>query len=322
MIVGAFRLAGSLAHRQQRRNLTKAALIPLIKRIHPDLFHIYGEEVSSTNKRCVQNLYELAEFLRLIEEDGKNRQGLSPLRPEYCLDFYMESEDGLRETNVEVVPNKLLCELSVLRSKRLDNAVNNLKMQVGQMYLEAGLLDPLKRDWSQNQKEGEQVRGGIRRRGGASGNREKGAGGLDVSEIDRIIYERSLAKKHDSILTHSSPARTRKNATTRMELEADAFIRSGSVLLQNMSQNDEVIALERLRTFLVNYGTVLNLSSGSKWQSLYMVIKDSEDGKVKKGGEDSYKVATSAEKKRVVVEIPKDFHVDKLLKSLASVAKG
>lgn len=294
----------------------------MIKRIHPDLYQSHGEEVSATNKRCVQNLYELAEFLRMTDDEYKDNAGkgqqngrVSPLRTSYCMDFFVENERNetggdLKEISTEIKPNKALCEPTILKSNKLDIAVQNLKMQLGQVYVKAGLLDPLKRksmDWAT-----------AGRRGGSSGKgrrRDRGAGGIDVAEIDRIIYERIISKRNESIPV---PATSKSKASiSRMELEAETFLRSGSVLVQNMSPNDEVLALDRLRVFLVDYGTVLNLSSSSKWSALHVVIRDSADTK----DMDSYSITTSVEKKRVVIEIPKDFKVAKLLKSLVSVAK-
>lgn len=290
-----------------RRSLTKAALIPLIKRIHPDLYLRHGEEVSATNKRCVQNLYELAEFLRLTdreEAEGKQKGRLSPLRASYCMDFYMESEkqaDGLKERiSTEIKPNKALCEPSILRNNKLDIALQNLKMQLGQVYTKAGLLDPLKRksgmDWGKS---------GVRR---GRSRVERGIGGIDVAEIDRVIYERVISRRHTADPVHSS-----KSSRSRMEMEAEAFLRSGSVLLQNMSPIDEVQALDRLRKFLVDYGTVVNLSSTNKRNALHLVIRDSVDTK----SADNYKIVVAPEKNRAVIKIPKDFRTERLLKTLA-----
>ena len=192
------------AFRVPFRGLKKAALIPLIKRIHPDLYQSHGEEVSATNKRCVQNLYELAEFLSMTDTDddsdakkGQHSGRLSPLRTSYCMDFFVENENksdsiDLKEYKTEIKPNKALCEPTILRSNKLDLAVQNLKMQLGQVYIKAGLLDPLKRknmDWETAGRRG----------GDKSRRKERGVGGIDVAEIDKIIYERIVSKRNDSI---------------------------------------------------------------------------------------------------------------------------
>ena len=295
-----------LARYYSLRQLTKAELIPLIKKIHPDLYHNHGEEVSAVNKRCVQNLYEIAEFLRISEskesKGGQDRR-LSPLRTSYCMDFYMEGKKeagGLREIRAEINPNKALCESSVIKGNKLDIALQNLKIQLGQIYSKAGLLDPLGRnsdmdDWGKGKH-------GIRR---GRSRIQKGIGGVEVAEIDRIIYERIISRRYNQFYEQS------KSSKSKMQQEAESFLRSGSVLVQNMSPIDEVQALDRLKNFLVDYGTFGKLSSG-KESALQLVIRDSVDIK----GPECYPIEATAKDNRIVIEIPKDFKAEKLLKTL------
>jgi len=275
-----------------RRSLTKAALIPLIKRIHPDLFQKYGEEVCDTNKSSIQNLYELSEFLRGMESNVQ-RRGLNPLRPSYCLNFFLRDteSDEVVETKIEVKPNQALCEQSFLINKKLDLAVADLKGQVGDIYVKAGLLSPFGR--KQNF------------------GKVPGTDGMDIAEIDRIIYERYMDKRKN---THKISMISR---LSRLEHEADDFIRGGGVLFQRMSPPDEAQALTKIRSFLVDYGTVLNLGSNSRWESLHIVITDMKDTK---NEEENYKMSSSKKRRTAVVEVPKNFKDEKVLGLLAKVA--
>ena len=264
-----------------RRLLTKAALIPLIKRIHPDLYLKYGDEVVETNKTFVQNLYELSDFLRGIESKALGR-GLNPLRASYCLDFYLKNRDAeeIVETKVEIIPDNALCEHSLLINKKLDSAVVDLKTQIGDVYAKAGLLSPF---------------GKRQRFGKIPGDAEEE---VDLADIDRIVYERYMAKKRN---THQTGPFSK--AVNRLEQDADDFIRSGGVLFQGMSPPDEAKALNRVRKFLVEYGTVLSVGSSSRWNSIHLVIADTNESQ---GNLDSYTIrSVGKSRKAVVIELPK-----------------
>ena len=265
--------------------LTKSALIPLIKRVHPDLYLKYGKEVVESNKRFVQSLYELSEFLRGVESKAL-RHGLSPLKAFYSLDFFLKDRETeeIVETKVEITPNQALCEQSFLINKKLDLAVADLKTQVGNVYVQAGF-------------------GKI-----PSGGEDD----MDLADTDRIIYERYMDKRRN---TYSMGTSSR--ASSRLEQEADDFIRGGGVLFQRMSPPDEAQALNKVRTFLVEYGTVLNVGRSSRWNSIHLVITDKTE---KQGEGESYKIRFPGSSKRAVVEVPKDFRDDKLLQLLAEAA--
>ena len=279
-----------------RRLLTKAALIPLIKLVHPDLYLKYGDEVIETNKTFVQNLYELSEFLRGMDSNAL-RRGLSPLKERYCLDFYLKDRDTeeIVESKVEITPNHALCEHSFLINKKLDLAVADLKTQIGGLYARAGLLSPFGR--KQNF-------------GKIPGDAEDE---MDLADIDRIIYERFMNKRRN---THQ--VRASSKAFSRLEQEADDFIRGGGVLFQRMSPPDEAQALNRIRRFLIEYGTVLSIGSSSKWNSMHLVITDTKETQKDL---QSYKVRFAGKRKAaMVVEFPQDFRDDKLLQVLAEAA--
>ena len=275
--------------------LNKSALIPLIKRVHPDLYLKYGGEVVESNKRFVQSLYELSEFLRGVENKDLRRR-LSPLKAFYSLDFFLKDRetDEIVETKVGISPNHALCEQSFLINKKLDLAVADLKTQVGNVYVLAGLLNPFRR----KQNFGKIPSGG--------------EDDMDLADTDRIIYERYMDKRRN---THSMGTSSR--ASSRLEQEADDFIRGGGVLFQRMSPPDEAQALNKVRNFLVEYGTVLNVGRSSRWNSIHLVITDKTE---KQGEGESYKIRFPGSSKRAVVEVPKDFRDDKLLQLLAEAA--
>ncbi len=275
--------------------LTKSALIPLIKRVHPDLYLKYGEEVVESNKRFVQSLYELSEFLRGVESNALRRE-LSPLRAFYCLDFFLKDRETeeIVETKVEITPNQALCEQSFLINKKLDLAVADLKTQIGNIYVQAGLLSPFGRKQNFGKIPG------------------RGEDDMDLADTDRIVYERYMDKRRNTLSMGIS-----SRPSSRLEQEADDFIRGGGVLFQRMSPPDEAQALNKVRSFLVEYGTVLNVGSSSRWNSIHLVITDKNE---KQEEDEFYKIRFPGSSKRAVVEVPKDFRDDKLLQLLAEAA--
>ena len=86
-----------------------------------------------------------------------------------------------------------------------------------------------------------------------------------------------------------------------------------------MSPPDEAKALNRVRKFLVEYGTVLSVGSSSRWNSIHLVIADTNESQ---GALDSAtQFAPLARVVRAVIDrLPKNFRDDKLLQVLAEAA--
>ena len=74
---------------------SRRELIPLLKRIHPDLLSQEGKQVQNTNLKCIQNLYEVFDFLEELYKGTKRpmMRNMGTLEKGYDLSCHVKQEE-------------------------------------------------------------------------------------------------------------------------------------------------------------------------------------------------------------------------------------
>ena len=285
---------------RNNKQIDRRQLFPFIKKIHPDLFAQEKENIRLANLTCVQTLYELWDFIESMEQSIdlaikhqlQQQQQLhidilKPLQNCYKLVCFIRNEasgiNGTERISCELRPHSILCNRHRASTDSIRKALQGLCAQVGHLFVSAGLLDP----WHDNQVIDDEITYNNSDNNSDNNlNFETDVGKftsrLNVlrryEELDAIVFERLIRRQHGLSsesnsfdLNNSSFRGGRALNTTTSRDRVDTFIRSGHILVQGLSSREEFEATQRLRQFLIEFGSVINFASGI-WRRVVFVI--------------------------------------------------
>lgn len=291
-------------HTSSRKNL-----IPLIKLLHPDLLGHCSDKVKSQNMSCIQNLNDMWDTLESNVQytSGKSLTfGLdvkTPFRNRYDLSCYVnvpgksnsnsheenrdQPEDLIKRQYILCVPDSL-CKKQSVSHKVFTSAIESILLQQGKMFEMAGLHNP----WEALDPNGDAADG----ESYSNSPHDRKVGFLSA-DMEMALFDRWLTK--NSLLQEigSSVDRYGKSKLNRMfdtthtangskhdavfgsmsasqsffEDQVDAFIQRGNVLVSPMSPKEEFTAVKQLRTFLIDYGDVLQFSV-ARWHQAVLLL--------------------------------------------------
>lgn len=284
------------AHSAKRKEL-----IPLIKRLHPDLMAHHSEAVKKLNMNCVQNLNDLWDTLETNVQAtiGKNVMfGLDikvAFRTSYDLTcFLKKSEDGESVENAKRVKQypmivhipEALCKRQSISHKVFMSSIDLILQQQGMLFEAAGLGNPWKKAVVLRE---------VNEMPTVDGQRpvEELSSELETKLFERWLIKNSRLsgitsrfdrKKRSNYSRVFSSQHSRNAATLESGLfgnrraqeamfadEVDFYLKAGNVVVAPMAVHEEFAAVKQLRQFFIDYGDVLNFGTG-RWHTVYVML--------------------------------------------------
>jgi hypothetical protein len=296
---------------------SRKELIPLIRRVHPDLFHSESDDVRDGNLHCIQDLYEIFDFLGAYNKSIKethSTERISPLQECYDFHFYLrkENEDvdtrqtgdesGSKKTHaqdgkcghdlvavqVSIKPPSALCDRSAgahLSIPLKKQAIATLQSQVSQIFTQASM--PLPSSWPDAHIAGsmtdpwvddDTTGGRVRTNRRNESYEERGKRmGVDLAAIDRIIVDRYLQQS-----IYVARGGTVHEREQWLQAQVHTFVRSGHILLRGVSMDNEKEAIQKISQFLCDHGHAVNFSCAA-WKAVIIILTGSEGDSSDKG---------------------------------------
>ena len=292
-----------------RRLSVRRQLMPLMKKVHPDLFAQEAGDVQRTNLIFVQNLNEMLDAIDGMHMHGNTAAAAAaaaavvdvkvPLLPRYTLTCYVHpgtpgsaqppSPPELIRTAI-VTPDQL-CHRHRLPAQLIDVGVRALLSQLGPLYGRLGLVSP----FSPSAAAAAASSSSGRSKGDAeaSGTTFLDHVGPDAflkvqREADLRAFEAHLSQRQrrtvsrlDAAYDASSAAVRRARAGERRRQwartceDVDAFVSGGGVLISGgLPLGDEADTVQRLRTFLRDYAADINFDRAAWANVLFVVTTD------------------------------------------------
>lgn len=284
----------------------KKLVLPLIKKIHPDACVNESAEIQKANLICLQTLNELSDKLASVETGVLNKTStvsvLKPLTAAYALSFYCsgESEGPLKRHAV------------VLSIPQEFTSAQNVSLQKGRKALRnlyVGLLGVLRTAGVEHSTTIDDESTGVHEK---KDDMSAYAGNINISEktLEDFDFDRKMFDRVTNIVTtggNSSslftiPDRKNQKIPRAVIASVDKFIYNGNVLVKELSPDEEIKAISRLREFLVDYSLLLNFHPGS-WRKVFFILCQSRKKFVRRselGGE--YLLIPSNFKHRALLE--------------------
>lgn len=290
----------TLAWKRYAHSATRKELIPLIKRLHPDLMTHHTDAVKKANMICIQNLNDLWDTLETNVQAtvGKNvAYGLDiklPFRTQYDLACYLHNDEQVTANDTSSPPVKkhsivisipdALCKRQSISHKVFMGSIDLILQQQGMLFEVAGLDNP----WTEPEA--------LREVNETSSDGRRPAEELS-SELETRLFERWLIK--NSKLSGLRSKFDRKGRTNYSRVfgpqhsknsasldrlfgnrraqdamfadEVDAYLKAGNVVVSPMSPQEEFAAVKQLRQFFIDFGDVLNFGTG-RWHTVYVML--------------------------------------------------
>ena len=272
-------------------------LIPLIKKVHPDLFAQEAGDVQHTNLVFVQHINEMLDAVDAIQgaADVAMAEVKAPLPTRYLLTCYVHADNNALGTTQTPSPPELirtaietpnqLCRRHRLSVQLATHGVQKLLGQLGPLYVRLGLVSPFLSPAA------------VSSSGSGSSCGSSTATFLDdvgsdalrgvQREADLRAFEAHLAHRRrtvahmDAAYDASSAAVRRARAGERRRQwartceEVDAFVGGGGVLVSGgLPLADEADTVQRLRAFLLDYAADINFDRAAWAGVLFVVTTD------------------------------------------------
>lgn len=313
----------------------RANLLPLIKRIHPDMFATHVPAVRAANLACVQSMLELWDALGEMESQALLQPSVQirrPLKPRYDLECFVKADPGpstpspspsspLRRVSFRLNTPECLTRLQSLPLPSAGQSLKAMQRQLSDFFAAAGLVAaPVEARGTQGQEEGEE---------GHEGDGWGPAAAHSPASLDAVLFDRAVQRPLSPFSpSSSSSSRARRE---RQRDEVDAWMGGGNVLVRGLGAEEEFQAMDRLRAFLLDYGGVINFSAAG-WKAVVLVLGAEGAGKAGEGKErKESKEGTGKERKEgregrcypvrelqgaYVVEVPAAFKAGRLLETV------
>ena len=283
-------------------------LIPLFKRLHPDLMRLELPSVRQQNLNCIQNINDLWDTIecnaKSISKDPLTKSHvdiLVPFRGSYDLSCYLSiaARNGhddpvkIRESDKNTLILKTpdaLCHRHSLSIGTFERNVNTILSQQGKLLTIAGMLNP----WEAH------TRYRKHRQHNIDPQRRVLPQGSNLEQRLHMRLMEKIARKHRrvlairSILDEATRITGNKpeailgvgqdviNRAATTKLEVDYYIRRGNFLVLNTSPAEELRAVANLREFLIKHAEVLQFDA-ERWHSVVFVIEQHLPVSIKHG---------------------------------------
>ena len=327
--------------------LKKKVLMPVFKKIHPDLFAQETKLIQKENLQCMQHLTEIMDSLDLFEGMMKSRSDANtvskPLQQNYSLRCYifrplptvnkeLTAEIlAAAEENVIEKPDEYVVEINfvfkspsdvttkaAIHSSKLSKSIYQIKKTLNEFFLLMKLNKPWPEVKSTVENDDFDLEGDPAIYGPSSDDRIPSMQQHQINVFEQII------KSGQSLSAYSAFSGNeihKKRMRDHIMQVADSYIQRGNVFVKGLSTIDQVKALQRLRDFLADYGDLLNLTN-PLWLRVIIIVHGPRPtvGPVGKSIPWTYKAENKHN--RHIVEIPSKFKSKDLLSFLHKEVPG
>lgn len=327
--------------------LNRKQLIPLIKRLHPDLMAGLVDAdkgMKSLNITCMQNLNDLWDTLdthldrlnRLSAVDSQHYDITTPFREIYDLSCWLRevgtavSSNDLASDTLPCAPGshdvnalklmkiavhspKSLCKRKTIPLRSMNAAVDSIMKQHIPLLRAAGVVE----------EDAETVAAAPAATGGAV---RESASSTAEAMLSRQLHERWMLRTAQmdrrneylnaiigSELTrrrgHDASDSSEASRQSTIIAEVDHYIKCGNITLLGLSPADEIAALTRLRQFLVDFGAVLNFRM-DLWHRLIIALYQPNESD--QSHQNRYTIRKAAES-YCIINVPTNFKRKELL---------
>jgi hypothetical protein len=282
----------------------------VIRRIHPDLFANESDQIQAANLDCIQNIQEIAttitDLCTQLDDTSQNSIFLkSPLRDSYALRCYTRvgSEDAILMSSVSFITPPLLTRKVVLHRTEIKLPLATFLRHFSELWEKLEIDFP----WESMMLKDAQSKNAFTHSHDENPNELAGLVDIVGAHLfDMSVAERHRRKggRHHGVFGQLAGKSSRKSSRKHLELSVDRYLSSGQFLFQNVHVTDELACLVRMRTFLIDFGDLVNFTE-SNWRTVFVVM----DGKTTASKD--YEVETNGS--NFVVRIPSKFKSVQLL---------
>ncbi len=283
----------------------------LMKLLHPDLFSLRDGDIQKRNMSCIQNMQEISGFFQEVAPQWKPSAPTSsivvksPLRDSYDMTCYIKDsngDDGLTKIIAVIKTPLSLCERVVTTQQQIQLPVLQLIQQLSRFWMSLNISNP----WNE-----------ILQSHLSSLKKDQYPSDLNkgiIQEMSESLFDHAIVQKHQnlrkstSIFNNVQTTRHRKGRK-HLLVATDKFVLSGNVRFSDVSTADESIYLSNFRSFLLDYGDLVNFNEKS-WSKIFFIIHGSGFH-----GQNAYNV-TASEDGFFFVNIPAKFSTEELLEIL------
>jgi len=275
-------------------------LIPLlIKRVHPDLFGSYSEEVKNKNLKCAQTLNELMMNFDNIYSSAHNGHDniISvnyPLNHTYDISASIKSaeEPLLINVSFKINPPKVLCSKSLISRQEANKAFQFIYKDFQKLFEFFNSVD----EWNKF-IEKENLNNEFKSKGFDKTSEDR----INILETQKLIKDK-LDKRIAQILINRKKNYhiNYKGRDMNLLSEVETYFRRGNVLVNNLELLEEIQALQLLRHFFNEHGYLVNFRLET-WCNVILIITVDNIFK------------TEVLKNRHIVYIPCKFKIKELL---------
>ena len=237
-------------------------LPPLLLRIHPDLFLQAPDEVRDTNLRCVQRINELADSLdRLSLSLGRVSHPLPAHLVFHCY-FRGDTGEALRTARLSISTPRALTRVQSISPSVFSSAVDLTLHRFGGIFEQVGLANPWELGSASDEDEVEL---------GCPKAAERAIRREAHSRAVQFLSERLMRASVSSAFSLDRPSKDTE-VTPSAELEVDIYLKNGNVLIdKGLSPAEEVEAVRRLRSFLVEFSPELGFVARRWWDVIFLL---------------------------------------------------
>jgi hypothetical protein len=329
---------------------SRKELIPLIRKIHPDLYHSESAAVRDANLRCIQDLYEVFDFLHAFNESANANQSvdrMSPLPASYNFHYHLRQDNQvnvdesngrsqggeLREVKVNIKVPVALSERSAgsqLSRTKKRRALADLQHQLGKVFTNALLPLPWP-DPGRSSHIDEPERNLKSEKPMESYESKARKMGVDIAAIDRAAVDHYLKQ----VLYSGAKLGSVGERERWLHTEIRQFLHQGNVLFRSISEIEQKrMAVERFYDFLLSHGASINFSC-SAWENVVIILtgetdsaQHDEKGRKARNMPSSYvctllgPACDGAEERPAVVEVPHDFRSKLVMEMLGDLPQA
>lgn len=304
---GNVRLFNTLPH----QNVT---IRELMKLLHPDLFALSDPAIQTTNITCIQNVQEIMGFLHETSSQWKENSHQneilikSPLRSSYELKCFIRGKDeDISMLSVAVHSPTSLCERVVTTQQHLHRPLLQLIEQFSKLWNYLPINNPWREVLQRHEKKEKKIHH----------HTEISQGIID--ELGSSLFDSAVTLKHQQtrrdgvaniFSTIDTSPRRRKNKKHLSKL-ADWYVVSGNVRFNNVHIAEESSALVKFRSFLLDYGDLVNFNAES-WSKIFIVMQNPS------ADTNDHYCVTTLKQGYFIVNMPVKFSTEKVLELLQS----
>lgn len=211
-----------------------------------------------------------------------------PLRKEYNLSFHVKVES---EKEPATISPKFEATIKIPLSLRQRHSIGGkaFEADIGKLLIEQGRLFDLsgiENPW--HGESAEPIKPAVGERGDPTDSVDDASvemtNALHLRLFERFVASSQRQQRYErgvslSALFQEHGGFTRKKGKRSkryQSFEVDTFIKNGNVMVKNLSASEELIALGRLRQFLLDFGELLNFRS-DRWGKAIFIIESADE---------------------------------------------